>query len=105
MSDQLLVPVCALLCVHRDHQRRGAGTALVQLSLDQAENLGLPAYLEASVHGYPLYLKLGFYEIDTVTVKADNWDGSCDMNYVVMLKNPREVESSKINDLEVSYSD
>src|SRR5207248_1577356 len=104
-SDERLVPVCALLCVHRDHQRRGAGAALVQWGLDQAENFGLPAYLEASVYGYPLYLKMGFHEINTMTVKAEKWDGSHDMNYVVMLKNPGDVTSSKMNGFEVSISD
>jgi hypothetical protein len=60
----------------------------VQWGLDQAENFGLPAYLEASIYGHPLYLKMGFHEINTITVKAEKWDGSRDMNYVVMLKNP-----------------
>lgn len=77
----------------------------VQWGLDQAENFGLPAYLEASVYGYPLYLKMGFHEINTITVKAEKWDGSRDMNYVVILKNPRDITSSIMNGFEVSNSD
>ena len=73
--------------------------------LDQAENFGLPAYLEASVYGYSLYLKMSFHEINTITVKAEKWDESRDMNYVVMLKNPGDVTSSKMNGFEVSNSD
>ena len=77
----------------------------MQWGLDQAENFGLPAYLEASVYGYSLYLKMGFREINTITVKAEKWDESRDMNYVVMLKNPGDVTSSKMNGFEVSNSD
>jgi predicted N-acetyltransferase YhbS len=104
-SDQVLVLACALLFVHRDHQHHGAGTALVQWGLDQAENFSLPAYLEAGVYSYPLYLKMGFHEINTITVKAEMWDGSRDMNYVVMLKNPGDDASSKVNGFEVSNSE
>jgi hypothetical protein len=48
----------------------------VQWGLDQAENFGLPAYLEAGVYGYPLYLKMGFHEINTIMVKAEKLDGN-----------------------------
>jgi hypothetical protein len=61
--------------------------------------------LEASVYGYPLYSKMGFHEINTITVKAEKWDGNRDMNYVVMLKNPGNVTSSKMNGFGVSNSE
>ena len=89
----------------RNHGRTGAGTTLVQWGLNQAENFGLAAYLEASVCGYPLYLKMGFHEINTITVKAGGWNGSRDMKCVVMLKNLGDVTNSKLNDFEVSNSD
>ena len=85
--------VCALLRVHRDCPRRGAGTLLVQWGLDHGESLGLPVYLEASVNGYPLYLKLGFHDIDVVVIKADKWDGSHDRHYIAMLKIADDVSS------------
>jgi hypothetical protein len=77
----------------------------VQWGLDQVEDFSLPAYLEASVCGSPLYLKVGFHEINAITVKAEKWDGSRDMNYVVMLKNPGDVTSSKMDGFEVPNSD
>ena len=68
----------------------------MQWGLDHAKSLGLPAYLEASVNGYPLYLKLGFHEIDVVAVKANKWDGSHDRHYVAMLKSADDVSSLSV---------
>lgn len=77
-----------MLCVHENHQRRGAGTLLMQWGLKHAEKVGLPAYLEASIYGYPLYQKLGFHDIDKVVIKAEEWGGDHDRVYVAMLKQP-----------------
>ena len=85
-----------LLCVHRDFQRRGAGTLLVQWGLAKSESLGLPAYLEASPAGYGLYLKLSFHQIDVVVVKAEEYDGPCDRHYVVMLKEAKDLSRSRV---------
>ena len=76
--------VCGLLCVHREAQRQGVGAALVQWGLDRCIEERLPAYLEASTAGYPLYLKLGFSKIDTMIVKAEDWGGDRDLRYNVM---------------------
>jgi hypothetical protein len=45
----------------------------------------LPAYLEASTAGFPLYQKLGFSKIDTMIVAAKEWGGDHDLRYNVML--------------------
>ena len=45
----------------------------------------MPAYLEASPAGFPLYQKLGFNQIDTMIVKAEDWNGDRDLQYNVML--------------------
>jgi GNAT superfamily N-acetyltransferase len=80
--------VCAIVAVHPDHQRKGAGTLLIQWGLDHAQKVGLPAYLEASVYGYPLYLKLGFHDFAQVVIKAEDWGGEADKVYTAMLKEP-----------------
>ena len=69
---------------------------LVQWGIERAATLGLPAYLEASPAGYPLYLKLGFYKIDVVIVKAETWDGDLDMHYVAMLKDVGDRNSLRV---------
>lgn len=80
--------VCTLLCVHGDHQGRGAGTLLTLWGVDEAKKYGIPACLEASNAGLSLYLKLGFREKGTVLVKAEDWDGDRDKTYPAMLKMP-----------------
>jgi N-acetylglutamate synthase-like GNAT family acetyltransferase len=82
-----------VIAVHQDYQRRGVGTLLVQWGLAEAERLQLPIYLQASTAGYPLYLKLGFHKVDTVVIKAEDWDGSSDKAYNAMVKYPDERSS------------
>lgn len=58
--------VLAGLCCDPLHQKRGAGTLLVEWGCAEADSLGLRAYVEASPLGLPLYLKFGFKEIEKV---------------------------------------
>jgi len=85
-SDSMLV--LGLLCVHPDFQRRGVGKELVRWGLRQAADLGLTVHLEASPEGIPLYRSLGFKTVETVIVKADQWDGGFERRYIVMLREP-----------------
>lgn len=80
--------VLGLLCVHPDFQRRGVGKALVQWGLQQAADLGLTVHLEASPEGLSLYRSLCFKVVETVVVKADQWDGEFERQYIVMLRQP-----------------
>jgi hypothetical protein len=56
----------------------------VQWGLARCREESLPAYLEASPNGFFLYQKLGFIEIDVVVVKAEDWDGDRNLQYIVM---------------------
>ncbi|CAD0092113.1 unnamed protein product [Aureobasidium vineae] len=47
-------------------QRKGAGAAGLVWGLQRADELGMPAYLEASGMGRPLYVKHGFSEVSTI---------------------------------------
>lgn len=50
--------------VTRESQRgRGAAGMLITWGAKQAEAEGVPAYLEASVLGKPVYIKYGFKEV------------------------------------------
>ncbi|USW57751.1 Putative GNAT domain, acyl-CoA N-acyltransferase [Septoria linicola] len=61
-------PHAALAFMVTDTAFRGQGAAAmcVQWGLDQCKKLGIPAVLEASDAGAPLYKKLGFVEVDRV---------------------------------------
>lgn len=46
---------------------------VVQWGCDQADYLGLSAFLEATAAGHPIYLNKGFEKIDEVTIDCDKW--------------------------------
>ena len=48
---------------------------IVKWGCDKADELGLPAYLEATAAGHPIYLKAGFEKIDEVVIDCDRWTG------------------------------
>ncbi|CAK4034948.1 acyl- n-acyltransferase [Lecanosticta acicola] len=48
------------------YRRLGAATKIVQWGLERCRELGIPAYLEASDEGAPVYEKLGFEMVDSV---------------------------------------
>lgn len=52
-------------------RRKGAATACVQWGIDQCRELGIPAYLEASKEGAPVYEKLGFEIVDDASMELD----------------------------------
>lgn len=80
-----LEAVLALLCCHPDWERRGAGTALTQWGVDKAKEMGLPAYVEASVPGQPVYERVGFKPIDAVVMRAEDIDREKDQVYVTLI--------------------
>lgn len=83
-----------LLCIHQDFQRRGAGTLLVKRGMEIADELGLAVHLEASPAGFGLYRKLGFRQVEVGVIKAEDWDGDHDREYIAMV---RETKASKSN--------
>lgn len=52
-------------------RRNGAATACVQWGIDRCRELGIPAYLEASEEGKPVYEKLGFEVVDHAALEMD----------------------------------
>lgn len=71
-----------ILACKPDRQRLGAGSALVRLGTELADELNLPCRLEASPVGYGLYRKFGFEDVDVLDTKVTetwgvtNTDGS-----------------------------
>ncbi|KAK5996605.1 hypothetical protein PT974_01942 [Cladobotryum mycophilum] len=81
-------PHLYLKLLHTDpaHQRRGAGGMLLTYITNEADRLGLEAYLEATPEGFPLYIKYGFEELDRHSVDFSKWGGDSEPESVLMLR-------------------
>lgn len=70
------------LTTHPDYQRKGAGIMMLEWGLKEADRLGLPAYLEASPAGKPLYERYGFENVGEMTMDVRPWGGEVHVNWV-----------------------
>jgi len=75
-----------LLVVLPEYHRKGAGTMLLRWGLERADELGLEAYLEASMMGRPLYEKFGFQVVDTMRYDMEKYGKEGWDETVVMLR-------------------
>ncbi|KAH8698934.1 acyl-CoA N-acyltransferase [Talaromyces proteolyticus] len=78
-----------LLVVDKEHQGKGIGKALLQWGLDQADRLGLIAYLEATQEGRPLYEKYGFEPVKEDIFRFSSPDFEGELAYTIMIRQPR----------------
>jgi GNAT superfamily N-acetyltransferase len=68
-----------------EQQGRGAGSLLLKAAAEEADKLGLPAYLEATEAGKPLYEKFGFKECGRVIGDFSKWGGpKAHVNYLMV---------------------
>lgn len=74
-----------VLAVHPDHQKKGIGRKLLQWGLDEADRLGLIAYLEASPDGIRLYESTGFEKVKDVTMNLRPFGAKSDLPIRVSL--------------------
>lgn len=59
--------VLTTLKTKESEQKRGAGSMLVKWGIEQARKDGVPAFLEASKEGQPMYEKAGFVKLGEVS--------------------------------------
>lgn len=71
------------LVTRPDHHRRGAGGMLVQWGCEKADELGVEAFLEASVMGQPLYAKYGFEPVKETSIDLREYGGDEEMKFIV----------------------
>lgn len=83
-------PVVYLHMLQTDpkHQKRGAGSMLVQHVADEAAKLGLPVFIEGNEAGRPLYHKCGFEDIEQLKVDMRPFGGPGFHESWSMRKNP-----------------
>lgn len=85
-----------VFAVHPQHQKRGAGKALVQFVIDMAETTGLPVYLESTQSSMGLYEKLGFQRLpQSVVHKAEVLGTATDCEVPLMVKHPKQLTTTK----------
>lgn len=73
------------------YQRKGLGKLLLKHGLDLADSEGRKAYIEASEDGHPVYLKLGFRDVDLVKVDLSKWGGKEPGITWVMVRDPQPI--------------
>lgn len=64
-----------MLATDPAHHRRGAGGMIMKWGAAEADRLGIPAYLEATEAGEPLYQKYGFAKDGTFTIPLHKFGG------------------------------
>ena len=73
-----------------DYRGRGAASQILQWGFTQADQLGLPAYLEASDEGAPLYERRGFEKVGTFVTELKRWDGEGSLVAPLMVRQPKD---------------
>ncbi|KAI1515608.1 Acetyltransferase domain containing protein [Pyrenophora tritici-repentis] len=86
----------ALLVTAPQHRRRGAGSLLVQWGIAKSEELGLPAYLQASAQGQRLYQSHGFKDIDTVEFNLTDFGLEGMEKMTEMIRHPVTFEKTEV---------
>ncbi len=80
----LTYQVLWLLDTLPNHQRRGAGSMLLEWGTREADQAGLFCYLEASPAGYPLYQRYGFLDINEMVVDFSPFGRNVKSRHVCM---------------------
>lgn len=76
----------SILATNPQHHRRGVGAMHMDWGMKLADELGLPAYLEASPKGKPLYERYGFKEMGKMDFDARDWGKEYDIPHYFMLR-------------------
>jgi GNAT superfamily N-acetyltransferase len=64
-----------ILCVDPAYQRKGAGAMMVEWGCELADQMMLPAWVEASAYGHGLYAKYGYEDIEEVRMATKSFLG------------------------------
>lgn len=80
-----------MLAVDPKWQGNGAGKMLTQWGLERAQKEGIPAALESSDAGNPMYLKMGFVEIGKFVMPSER------CSFPIMLWRPKGEENEEVS--------
>ncbi len=65
---------------------------LLKHGLDLADKEGRKVYIESTIAGHPVYLRLGFRDIDFVTVDLSRWGGNGMGINRAMMRDPQPLQ-------------
>ncbi|KAH7131887.1 acyl-CoA N-acyltransferase [Dendryphion nanum] len=77
-----------LLVTRPDHQRRGAGTLLLNWGLEQSDKAQIPAFLESTREGLQVYEKVGFKPVEEQTFDLSKYGGTGWDSSTAMIREP-----------------
>ncbi|KUJ20317.1 acyl-CoA N-acyltransferase [Mollisia scopiformis] len=86
--DKKEMYVANLLGTDPAYQRKGLASRLLKHVLDMADREGRKVYIEATPAGHPVYLKLGFKDVDIVKVDLSRWGGKEIGTNRIMIRDP-----------------
>ncbi|KAH6660108.1 putative GNAT family acetyltransferase [Truncatella angustata] len=72
------------------HKRRGAGSLLIKKVLEEAQKLGIIAYLESSEAGHSLYASLGFKDVELMELDMSKWGATQTHKTWAMIWDPQK---------------
>lgn len=76
---------------------------LLNWGTEIAQKHGVPAFLEASPAGLPVYQKAGFQEVDRFVFDLEKYGGEGKRAYVQMLKYPED-PSKAASDMDIEQT-
>jgi GNAT superfamily N-acetyltransferase len=83
--------VVSLLVTDPAYQGRGLGKLLMKQGLDRADAEGRKVYIESTSAGHPLYLKLGFKDVDIMEIDLSKYGGTKPGKNWIMVREPQPV--------------
>jgi len=95
-ADNSSMYVMQFLATDPAYQRRGLGKTLLKNVLDRVDAEGRKTHIEATQDGHPLYLKLGWKDIDHIQIDLTKWGGDKDRpaeNWV-MVRQPQPTQGT-----------
>jgi len=85
-SDEMYV--VEFLATDPDYQRRGLGSMLLKHDLAIADAENKRSYIEATAPGHPVYLKLGWKDVDLLVFDVEKWGGTEPAYHWIMIREP-----------------
>ena len=86
-----------MLATVPENRGRGAASQILQWGFAQADESGLPSYLEASDEGALLYERRGFEKVGIFVTDLKRWGGEGKLESPLMVRQPHGLARGAVN--------